>query len=194
MSGQFGLSPEEALAKWFPDTSFRDRQREAVARIWNGRSSLVLMPTGMGKSLIFQLPVLASGGIGVVISPLIALMQQQTEILRDLGAEVLSLGGRDALDAQGALRSFPWADGPGFLFVSPERAETDGYLEHLLRKHRPSGWWPWMKSIASRSGGMISGHPTKPFRGSSIGPSVRARGLRLCALRPLSMRTISPRS
>lgn len=94
------------------------------------------MPTGMGKSLIFQLPVLASGGIGIVISPLIALMQQQTERLRDLGAGVLSLGGRDALEAQQALRNFPWGDGPGFLFVSPERAETDGYLEHIMRKHR----------------------------------------------------------
>jgi ATP-dependent DNA helicase RecQ len=133
----FNLSPDEALAKWFPDVQvFRDRQREAVARVWEGRSSLVLMPTGMGKSLVFQLPVFAAGGIGVIISPLIALMQQQTQILRELGATVLSLGGSDAIDAQEALRRFPWTEDPSFLFVSPERVETDGYLEHLLRKHR----------------------------------------------------------
>ena len=137
MRVSFDLSPEAALARWFPDVpGFRDRQKEAIARVWEGRSSLVLMPTGMGKSLVFHLPVLASGGIGVVISPLIALMQQQTQILHERGANVLSLGGADALAAQEVLHKFPWAGGPGFLFVSPERVETDGYLEHLLRQHR----------------------------------------------------------
>jgi ATP-dependent DNA helicase RecQ len=139
MTRGFSLSPIQALAKWFPETQgFRDRQQEAIERVWKGKSSLVLMPTGIGKSLIYQLPVLASGTIGVVISPLIALMQQQSTILTKLGANVLSLGGSDAVEAQKELRKFPWSDGAGFLFVSPERAETDGYLEHLLRKHRQS--------------------------------------------------------
>jgi ATP-dependent DNA helicase RecQ len=130
-------SPDEALAKWFKDKpEFRDRQREALCRVWEGKSSLVLMPTGRGKSLVVQLPVLASGGIGVIISPLIALMEQQAQTLRGAGAAVLSLGGSDAREAQEALRRFDWAAGPSFLFVSPERAETDGYLEYLLRKHR----------------------------------------------------------
>jgi ATP-dependent DNA helicase RecQ len=137
MTTHFALTPEAALAKWFPSaTLFRDRQLDAVERIWKGESLLVLMPTGTGKSLIYQLPVLAAGGIGIVISPLIALMQQQAEKLQAVGATVLSLGGSDALEAQEALRRFPWKDGPGFLFISPERAETDGYLEHLLRNHR----------------------------------------------------------
>jgi ATP-dependent DNA helicase RecQ len=130
-------TPQEALARWFPGTpTFRDRQADALERIWRGRSTLVLMPTGTGKSLVFQLPVLASGGIGIVISPLIALMQQHAAFLRDLGANVLSLGGTDATEAQAALSNFDWDRGPSFLFVSPERAETDGYLEFLLRKHR----------------------------------------------------------
>jgi ATP-dependent DNA helicase RecQ len=94
------------------------------------------MPTGTGKSLIYQLPVLASNGLGIIISPLIAIMEQQSQIIRDAGATVLSLGGSDALDAQVSLSKFPWNEGPAFLFVSPERAETDGYLEHLVRKHR----------------------------------------------------------
>jgi ATP-dependent DNA helicase RecQ len=139
MRGQFGLSPDQALAKWFPKTQgFRDRQKEAIERVWKSKSSLVLMPTGIGKSLIYQLYVLASESVGVVISPLIALMQQQSMILSALGATVLSLGGSDAVEAQEALHKFPWSDGAGFLFISPERAETDGYLEHLLRKHRES--------------------------------------------------------
>jgi ATP-dependent DNA helicase RecQ len=105
LNTRFRVSPEDALAKWFPETTgFRDRQREAIERIWKGESLLVLMPTGMGKSLVYQLRVLASGGIGVVISPLIALMQQQSKNLRDAGAAVLSLGGSDALESQEALR------------------------------------------------------------------------------------------
>jgi ATP-dependent DNA helicase RecQ len=133
------LSPEEALIKWFPDTlSFHDRQKDAIERIWNRQSSLVLMPTGMGKSLIYQLPVFASRTIGVIISPPVALMQQQSALLRALGATVLSLGGSDAAEAQEELRKFPWSAGARFLFVSPERPETDGYLEYLLRKHRQS--------------------------------------------------------
>ena len=138
MRDKLELSPDQALGKWFPYVSgFRDRQRDALDRIWEGKSTLVLMPTGMGKSLIFQLPVFAFGGVGVIISPLIALMQQQTEILRKLGATGrYHSGGTDALTAQQALRKFRWAEGPSFLFVSPERIETDGYLEHLLRKHR----------------------------------------------------------
>ena len=94
------------------------------------------MPTGMGKSLIYQLPVLASSGVGLVISPLIALMQQQAQILERLGATVLTLGGVDAQSVQDRLRAFSWFNGPAFLFISPERLETDGYLEFLLRRYR----------------------------------------------------------
>jgi ATP-dependent DNA helicase RecQ len=137
VSIKYSGSPEEALARWFPRVpGFRDRQLEALGRAWKGQSSLVLMPTGMGKSLLYQLPVLASQSIGIVISPLIALMQQQAQILSKLGVSVLSLGGSDAFEAQEKLRKFSWTGGSGFLFVSPERVETDGYLEYLIKKHR----------------------------------------------------------
>ena len=118
MTLSFRVTPSKALAEYFPSVpGFRDCQEEALKRIWAGRSSLVLMPTGMGKSLVFQLPVLASGGIGIIVSPLIALMQQHAQVLRDAGSNVLSLGGADATEAQKALRTFPWTSGPGFLFV-----------------------------------------------------------------------------
>src|SRR4051812_35180126 len=113
-------SPEEALATYFPGMkAFRDCQADAVRRVWRGQSTLVLMPTGTGKSLVYQLPVLASRGIGIIISPLIALMEQQAQVLRRAGATVLSLGGADAGEAQKALRNFPWSAGAGFLFISP---------------------------------------------------------------------------
>ena len=135
MVSRKGWSPEAALATWFPDASFRDRQLDAVHRLQAGRSALVLMPTGMGKSLIYQLPVLATEGVGLIISPLIALMQQQAKNLDRLGATVLTLGGADAQSAQASMRAFSWSNGPAFLFISPERLETDGYLEFLLRRH-----------------------------------------------------------
>ncbi len=131
------LSPEAALATWFPNIEcFRDQQREAVVRLMSDRSVLMLMPTGGGKSLTYQLPVLASSGVGLIVSPLVALMRQQAQRLSELGANALSLGGVEATEAQEALRKFRWDLGPAFLFISPERAEADGYLEHLLRKHR----------------------------------------------------------
>ncbi|MCC9608574.1 RecQ family ATP-dependent DNA helicase [Blastopirellula sp. JC732] len=132
------VAPENALRHFYPDIAgFRDCQREAIDRLWKGESTLLLMPTGMGKSLAYQLPVLASGKVGVVISPLIALMQQQAANLIQSGANVLSLGGAtDARQAQDQLKKFRWDSGAGFLFVSPERMETDGYIEYLLSKHR----------------------------------------------------------
>jgi ATP-dependent DNA helicase RecQ len=137
MTASAVLNPSQALKKFFPNVSeFRDCQEEVIRRAFAGRSTLVLMPTGMGKSLTYQLPVLALDRLGLIISPLIALMQQQSQVLRTAGANVVSLGGADAADAQQALRTFPWAGGAGFLFVSPERAETDGYLEFLIHKYR----------------------------------------------------------
>ena len=137
MINTFHKTKISTLKTHFPDVpGFRDCQEQAIDSIWAGRSSLVLMPTGMGKSLIYQLPIFASEGLAIVVSPLIALMRQQAEGLRQRGANALSLGSLGALEAQRALNSFSWDGGPGFLFVSPERAETDGYLEFLIRRHK----------------------------------------------------------
>lgn len=125
---------QEALARWYPTISgFRDRQLEVVERLITGRSTLLLMPTGMGKSLTYQIPILATGRIGVVISPLVALMREQAAKLNAMGVQAISLGGLEPMHAQDSLRRFQWNDGPGFIFISPERTETDGYLEYLLR-------------------------------------------------------------
>ncbi len=94
------------------------------------------MPTGEGKSLTYQLPPLMRDGVAVVVSPLIALMREQASCLSALGVPAVSLGGLDAREAQEKMRSFPFGSGAGFIFTSPERAETDGYLEYCLRKNR----------------------------------------------------------
>jgi ATP-dependent DNA helicase RecQ len=131
------ITPQAALAKWHPTMSaFRDRQLEVIDRLLAGRPTLLLMPTGGGKSLTYQIPVLAAGRIGIVVSPLVALMREQAEKLEAMGVSAVSLGGLEPLQASEALRRFRWDQGPGFVFTSPERAETDGYLEHLLRANR----------------------------------------------------------
>lgn len=128
---------DAALATWFPALAgFRHKQQLVVDRLLNGESTLLLMPTGAGKSLTYQLPVLARGGVGLIISPLIALMREHAAKLNAIGVPALSLGGLEPKDAQQQLRAFAWGDGPGFILTSPERAETDGFLEYVLRANR----------------------------------------------------------
>lgn len=127
----------QALAKWFPEiTAFRDRQKIVIDRLLGDQSALLLMPTGAGKTLTYQLPVLEKGGISLVISPLIALMREQAEKLKNRDIAAIALGGLEPAEAQAALARFPWESGPGFLFTSPERLETDGFLEYILNAHR----------------------------------------------------------
>lgn len=130
------MRPQQALGKWFPGFSFRDAQETVIERLMAGHSTLVLMPTGGGKSLTYQLPVLAQNRIGIVLSPLIALMRDQVRKLDAQGVRSLSLGGLGAREAHEALDAFAWTDEPGFIFTSPERIEIDGYLEYLIRLNR----------------------------------------------------------
>src|SRR3954469_2686674 len=73
------------LHRVFGYTSFREGQQEIIEHVVTGRDALVLMPTGGGKSLCYQIPALVREGVGVVVSPLIALMQDQGDALTALG-------------------------------------------------------------------------------------------------------------
>ena len=86
------MTPHEALKQYFGFTGFLDGQEEVITEITSGRDGLVVMPTGGGKSLCFQIPALCFGGVTLVISPLIALMKDQVDALvaRGIAATVIN--------------------------------------------------------------------------------------------------------
>ena len=117
----------------FGHAGFRGQQGEIVNHLADGHDALVLMPTGGGKSLCYQVPALLREGTGIIISPLIALMQDQVEALRQLGvrAEYLNstLEAGDAARIEQALL----AGELDMLYVAPERLLTGRFLSLLQR-------------------------------------------------------------
>lgn len=130
------MTPEEALELYDPEFSFRDQQLPAVKRLVGGESTLCLMPTGGGKSLIYTVAGIVRGGVTLVVSPLISLMGQQVEKLEARGFRTLNLGGTSPIQFHKRLKNFDFAAGPAFVFVSPERLAFDGFLEFLVRQQR----------------------------------------------------------
>jgi ATP-dependent DNA helicase RecQ len=132
------LASCEILERYFPELGgFRDVQEDAVDRLANGDRILCLMPTGLGKSLIYQVAGLRSGKTTLVLSPLVALMDQQAERLQKRGIRAQPLHG--ALSGERyyrTVRTLFENEAPGFIFLSPERMFFDGYLEHVLRENR----------------------------------------------------------
>src|SRR4051794_21088894 len=124
--------PADALRELFGFPGFRPGQREAVDAALAGRDVLVVMPTGSGKSLCYQLPALMRTDLTVVVSPLISLMQDQVEAVKriapgrvaQLNAQQDTVSNRRALDAavRGDLR---------LLYVAPERFSSPGFVERL---------------------------------------------------------------
>ncbi len=123
----------EILQRVFGHADFRGEQAAIVEHVAAGRDALVLMPTGGGKSLCYQVPALLREGTGVVVSPLIALMQDQVEALRQLGVRAAYLNSTlDAEEAQAVERAL--RDGElDLLYVAPERLLTPRFLSLLDR-------------------------------------------------------------
>jgi ATP-dependent DNA helicase RecQ len=123
----------ELLHRIFGHTAFRGEQQHIVEHVAGGGDALVLMPTGGGKSLCYQLPALLRDGCGIVVSPLIALMQNQVEALRQLGVRAACLN--STLDAETAMsvERALIAGELDLLYVSPERLLTQRCLNLLDR-------------------------------------------------------------
>lgn len=127
------MTPQEVLLKYWHYDNFRPLQAEIIQSVLDGRDTLALMPTGGGKSLCFQVPAMVLDGLCLVVTPLIALMKDQVENLyrRDIRAAAIYTG-MTAEQQKIALDNCQF--GPyHFLYVSPERLESEAFRERLSR-------------------------------------------------------------
>ena len=108
---------------------FRVGQERAIDAILDGKDAIVIMPTGGGKSLCYQLPALVLDGVTIVVSPLIALMKDQVEGLKKHGIKAVAIySGMHPNEIELALNNSVYGD-IKFLYVSPERLESDTFRE-----------------------------------------------------------------
>jgi len=125
------LTPDEALLSVFGYDHFRGQQKEIIEDIIAGKSCAVLMPTGSGKSLCYQIPALCKAGTGIIVSPLIALMQDQVIALKQLGIKAEAIhSALEVGEATKALRALR-AGELDLVYVAPERLVNDEFLDIL---------------------------------------------------------------
>jgi len=132
-------SSSQILRDTFGYSSFRGAQQAIVEHVASGGDALVLMPTGGGKSLCYQIPALLRDGVGIVVSPLIALMQDQVDALKQLGVSAAFLN--SSLDGEAAREVYRQIHRGELklLYVAPERLMTEGFLELLEQLQQENG-------------------------------------------------------
>jgi ATP-dependent DNA helicase RecQ len=131
MKGNNGNTPIEILKRIFGYQSFRDGQEAVIHSVAQGRDALVIMPTGGGKSLCYQIPAFLRTGFALVISPLISLMKDQVDQLRANGVSAAYLNSTLLPEEQRELFQQVDANQLDFLYVSPERALHPDFLFRL---------------------------------------------------------------
>ena len=132
-AGSSVTDPAAVLRRVFGYDTFRDGQREIIDHLVSGHDALVLMPTGGGKSLSYQIPALARDGTGVVVSPLNSLMQDQVDALRSLGVRAGFLNSTQDLGARRLVEDAFLAGELDLLYVAPERLCGEPALRLLER-------------------------------------------------------------
>ena len=115
--------------------SFRSHQPKIIEALLSGRDCLALMPTGGGKSLCYQIPALVRAGTGIVVSPLIALMQDQVDALLDVGVKAAFLNSTLDRAAQDSVERQFAAGALDILYVAPERLVQERTLSLMARHH-----------------------------------------------------------
>jgi len=113
--------PIEILKRVFGYDKFRGQQQAVIEQLMAGQDALVLMPTGGGKSLCYQIPALLRPGVGIVISPLIALMQDQVSALLQLGVKAAFLNSTLSLEESRRIEQQLFNDELDLLYIAPER-------------------------------------------------------------------------
>jgi len=122
----------ETLQHYFGHASFREQQEEVIDAILNQQDLLMILPTGGGKSLCYQLPSLLMSGVTVVISPLLALMHDQVVALRGNGISAAMLSSMQTLEESQQIEEQLRANQIKLLYVAPERLMNDYFLTFLL--------------------------------------------------------------
>ncbi|WP_295543297.1 DNA helicase RecQ [uncultured Thiohalocapsa sp.] len=126
-------TPHGILNRVFGYPGFRGAQQQIIEHVCAGGDALVLMPTGGGKSLCYQIPALLRPGTGIVVSPLIALMQDQVDALEQLGVRAAFLNSSLPPDAQQRVERALLEGALDLLYVAPERLLTERFLQLLAR-------------------------------------------------------------
>jgi ATP-dependent DNA helicase RecQ len=122
---------EQALKQYFGHETFRAGQREVIEHALSGQDTFVLMPTGGGKSLTYQLPALLMPGLTIVISPLIALMHDQVDRLKANGIAATFVNSTLSFDERARRESAALNGGLKLLYVAPERLVSGNFLSLL---------------------------------------------------------------
>ncbi|MBY5588249.1 DEAD/DEAH box helicase [Rhizobium leguminosarum] len=129
-----GRSPLDILKQVYGYSSFRGKQQQVVEHVVSGGDAVVLFPTGAGKSLCFQIPALCRDGVGIVVSPLIALMRDQVEAMKQLGIRAAALNSSLSREEFVEVRRALSAGQLDLLYVTPERILTDGFRELIANE------------------------------------------------------------
>ena len=126
------MTPKDVLLAYWGHTAFRASQEEIINSLLEGKDTLAILPTGGGKSVCFQVPAMMLEGCCLVISPLIALMEDQVQRLQEMDIPAMAImSGMSYQDTENALDAC-MNDVLKFLYVSPERLETRAFRERLL--------------------------------------------------------------
>ena len=132
-----GADPTHVLQSVFGFESFRPHQEAVVERVTQGRDAFLVMPTGGGKSICYQLPALVRPGCGIVVSPLISLMQDQVDALRQRGVRAAMLNSSLGRDQRRTVREKMARGELDLCYVAPERATRTSFV-NLLERAQPS--------------------------------------------------------
>ncbi|ASW43436.1 DNA helicase RecQ [Clostridium isatidis] len=163
--------PLELLEKYFGYKYFREGQYEVISNILRGRDAFCIMPTGGGKSVCYQIPALILNGITLVISPLISLMKDQVDSIRDMGISAEFINSTQNLAEIKEILKRCYNGEVKILYIAPERLESE-YFNKMLRKL-------WISQIAIDEAHCVSmwGHDfRKSYR--AIAPFIKSLNIR----------------
>lgn len=162
----------ETLRGAFGHEDFRPGQDEAVRAVMDGRDVLAIMPTGGGKSVVYQVPAIAMGGMAICVSPLISLMKDQVDQLKALGLRPAFLNSSLNSRQQEIVLERAAAGAYQIMYVAPERLENPAFLEMLEsvevplvavdEAHCVSSWGHDFRPDYRRIGAFLEGLPKRP--------------------------------